>query len=43
MRNAYKVLVGNDDGRRPLEHLGIDERVTLKWILETSGGRRWTG
>jgi hypothetical protein len=43
MRNAYKVLIGNDESKRPLEDLGIDGRVILKWIFENSSGRMRTG
>jgi hypothetical protein len=30
MRNAYRILVGKCEGKRPL---GIDERI-LKWVLK---------
>jgi hypothetical protein len=32
--NAYKILVGKPEGKRPLGRLtGIDGRMILKWIL----------
>jgi hypothetical protein len=33
MGNASKILVGKPEGKGPLEYLGIDGRITLKWIL----------
>jgi hypothetical protein len=33
-RNAYRVLVGKLEGKRPLEELGIDGNIILKWILQ---------
>jgi hypothetical protein len=33
MRNAYKMLVGKPEGKRSLEHLGVDGRIILEWIL----------
>jgi hypothetical protein len=32
IRNAYKILVGKPEGKRPLEDLGTDGRI-LRWIL----------
>lgn len=32
--NAYRVLEGKPKGKRPLEDLGIDGNVILKWILQ---------
>jgi hypothetical protein len=40
-RKAYRVLVRNHVGRRPLENLGIDGRVIFKWIIKR--GWEWTG
>jgi hypothetical protein len=36
--NAYRVLVGKPGGKRQLGRLGIDERITLKWI-----SKKWNG
>jgi hypothetical protein len=33
VRNAYKTLVGKPEGKRPLEDLGIDGSIILKWVL----------
>jgi hypothetical protein len=33
MRNAYKMLVGKPEGRKPLEDLGVDGKIILNWIL----------
>jgi hypothetical protein len=33
MRNAYEMLVGQPEGKRSLEDLGVDGRIILKWIL----------
>jgi hypothetical protein len=30
--NAYIILVGKPEGGDHLEDLGIDERITFKWI-----------
>jgi hypothetical protein len=30
-------------GREHLEDLGIDERITLKWVLGKEGWRGWIG
>jgi hypothetical protein len=32
-RNAYRVLVGKPEGRRPLADLTGNARIILKWIL----------
>ena len=40
-RGAWRVSVGKPEGRRPLEHSGIDGRIIFKWILERlNGGHR---
>jgi hypothetical protein len=33
-KNAYRILVGKPDGKRPLGRLDVDGRIILKWILE---------
>jgi hypothetical protein len=33
MRNAYEVLGGKPEGKRPLRDLGVDRRILLEWIL----------
>jgi hypothetical protein len=33
MTNAYKILVGKPEGKRPLD-LGTDGRIILEWILQ---------
>jgi hypothetical protein len=43
MRNAYKVLVGKAEGKKPPEDLGLDGTIILEWILGEQGGRVWTG
>jgi hypothetical protein len=37
-RNAYRLLVGNPEGKRPL-----GRPVILGWILERWDGVMWTG
>jgi hypothetical protein len=32
-RNAYRILVGKPEGKRPLEDQGICGWIILKWIL----------
>jgi hypothetical protein len=34
MRNAYRILVGNLKKRDHFKNPGIDESMTLKWILK---------
>jgi hypothetical protein len=33
MRNVCSILVGNSEGKRPLENLGVDRRLILEWII----------
>jgi hypothetical protein len=37
MRNAYKIFVGNLNGRYDLGEVGIDRRIILKLILKETG------
>jgi hypothetical protein len=39
LRNAYKILVEKPQGKSPFEHLGVDRRIILKWILGKWGWR----
>ena len=32
MINEYRILLGKPEGKRPLQDLGVDERMILKWI-----------
>jgi hypothetical protein len=41
MRNLY-VLVGETVANGPLEDVGVDEIIILKWILEKSDLMLWT-
>jgi hypothetical protein len=41
--NAYRLLVGKPEGRRPLEDQDIGEWIILRWILEREDGVVWTG
>jgi len=43
MRNAYKILVGKHEGKRPLGRICVDGRIILEWILRKLGGKGWTG
>jgi hypothetical protein len=43
IRNAYKICVGISEGKIQLRGHGLDHRIKLKWILEKSGGRVWSG
>jgi hypothetical protein len=38
MRNAYKILVGKPEGKRPLRRIGVDGKI----ILRKRGGKLWT-
>jgi hypothetical protein len=33
VRGAYNILVGRPEGGDHLEDLGVDWRITLRWIL----------
>jgi hypothetical protein len=43
MRNAYRILVGNVNGRDHSEDLGVDGKIMLEWILGKSCGKVWAG
>jgi hypothetical protein len=32
VRNAYKILVGKPEGKRPLEDLSVHGKIILEWI-----------
>jgi hypothetical protein len=32
--NAYRILVGKPEGKRPLEDQDVGEWIIVKWILE---------
>jgi hypothetical protein len=42
-RNAYKILVGNPEGKRPLGRPSVGGWTILKWILERHDGMVWIG
>jgi hypothetical protein len=33
-KNAYRILVGKPEGKRPTGRLNIGGRIILKWIFE---------
>jgi hypothetical protein len=33
-RNAYRILVGKPERKRPTEDLNVSMRIILKWIVE---------
>jgi hypothetical protein len=37
-RNAYRILVGKPEGKRPLEDQDVGGWTILKWILERQDG-----
>jgi hypothetical protein len=39
---AYQILVGKPGGKRPLEDVGVDGRIILRWILKIYVARLWT-
>jgi hypothetical protein len=41
--DTYKALLGRPEGKIPLEHVGVDGRIILKWIFKTWSGETWTG
>jgi len=42
-RNAYRVLVGKPEGKRPLERCRHTWHDNIKWILKIQDEREWTG
>jgi hypothetical protein len=41
--NAYEILVGKPEGKRPLGRPGVDGMIILELFLGKYGGRVWTG
>jgi hypothetical protein len=41
-RNAYRVLVGKLEGKKPPEDLNGGGKIILRWILEKSDEMVWT-
>jgi hypothetical protein len=33
-RNAYRILVGKPEGKRPLGNRDVGGRIILRWVLE---------
>jgi hypothetical protein len=42
-RNACRILLGKQEGKRPLIDLDLGWKFILKWILEKYDGTVWTG
>jgi hypothetical protein len=42
-KNAYRILVGNSDGKNHWEDQDIGGWTILKWILDRQDGMVWTG
>jgi hypothetical protein len=42
-RNAYRLLVGNPKGKRPLGDQDVGGWIILGWTLERWDGMMWTG
>jgi hypothetical protein len=44
MRNAYEIVVGKPETKRPLGRPRRDEKITCEWILlGKRGGKVWSG
>jgi hypothetical protein len=41
--NAFKISATKPEGRKYLGDLGVDGRITLKWILKKRSVRVWIG
>jgi hypothetical protein len=39
-RNAYRILMGKPEGKRPRKYLHVNGKIILKWILNRMG---WYG
>jgi hypothetical protein len=42
-RNAYRILVGKSEAKRPLGKSIIDEGIILRWILKEYSLMVWSG
>ena len=42
-RGVYRILVEKPEGKRPLGRLGVDGRITLRWIFRKWDVGVWTG
>jgi hypothetical protein len=42
-KNAYRLLVGKSEGKRPLRRLDVSGWIILVWILESWDGVMWAG
>jgi hypothetical protein len=42
-RNAYRILVGKPDEKRPVGRQRVGGWIILKWIFERQDGMVWTG
>jgi hypothetical protein len=38
IKNAFEIFVGKPEGKNHLGDLGVDVRITLKWILDRIDG-----
>jgi hypothetical protein len=42
-RNAYNILTGKPEGKRPVGRPRLRWGIMLEWILRKYGGKLWTG
>jgi hypothetical protein len=42
-RNAYMLLVGKPERKRPLGRPNVGGWIILRWVLKISDGIVWTG